>query len=313
MIRGPGIVSVRPLRPGRIVGGYEVIAPLVAGGMGQLYQVTDIALGRDAVLKVLHDKHATRVDLAARLREEARVLAHLDGIGVPDIYAMGDLDEQRPYFVMERLRGRDLQAELSRLGVMSVPTSVRLVLDLLATLEAVHQRSVVHRDIKLDNLFLRESGRLSLLDFGVARRTDEPLDLTQTGMTMGTLRNMAPEQHLGADIDERTDLYAAGLVLFELMTGRGPFDHLGVSQSARRAAHCAVSPPPPSSLAPQHVPKPIEEVVLRSLSKRREDRYRSAASLARALVEASESAHGNDEGPTFVDPSLWFMGRWDAA
>ncbi len=313
MIRRPGIASVRPLRPGTIVGGYEVIAPLVAGGMGQLYQVTDIALGRDAVLKVLHDKHAMRSDLAARLREEGRILAHLDGIGVPAVYAVGDLDEQRPYLVMERLYGRDLQAELSRLGVMSIPTSVRLVLDLLATLAAVHQRSVVHRDVKLDNLFLCESGRVSLLDFGVARRTDEPLDLTQTGMTMGTLRNMAPEQHLGADVDERTDIYAAGLVLFELMTGRGPFDHLGASQSARRAAHCAVSPPAPSSLAPQHVPKPIEDVVLRALSKRREDRYRSAASMARALVEASESAHGNDEGPTFVDPSLWFMGRWDAA
>lgn len=312
-MRGPGIASARPLRPGTIVGGYEVIAPLVAGGMGQLYEVTDIALGRDAVLKVLHDRHATRADLAARLREEARILAHLDAAGVPAIYAVGDLDEHRPYFVMERLRGRDLQAEIARLGVMSVPTSVRLVLDLLATLEAVHQRSVVHRDVKLDNLFLCESGRVSLLDFGVARRTDEPLDLTQTGMTMGTLRNMAPEQHLGADVDERTDLYAAGLVLFELTTGRGPFDHLGASQSARRAAHCAAAPPTPSSVAPQHIPKAIEAVILRSLSKRRDDRYSSARAMARALFEASETAHGSDEGPTLVDPSLWFIGRWDAA
>jgi len=304
--RGPGIASVRSIRPGAIIGDYEVIAPLCTGGMGQLYAVTDLALGRDAVLKVLLDKHAGRHDLAARLREEARVLAYLGGARVPAVYAVGEVDEHRPYFVMERLYGRDLQGELARFGVMSVPTSIRLVLDLLATLQTIHERSVVHRDVKLDNLFLCESGRLSLLDFGVARRLEDPLDLTQTGMTMGTLRNMAPEQHMGAEADERTDVYAAGLVLFELLTGRGPFDHLGVSQAARRAAHCGAVPPPPSSLAPQVVPRELDVVVLRALAKNKKARFASAVAMARALGDATD--HGNDEGPTFVDPSLWRMG-----
>jgi len=156
--------------------------------------------------------------------------------------------------------------------------------------------------VKLDNLILDDQGRLHLIDFGVARRRDAPLALTRPGVAMGTLRMMAPEQHAGEEADERTDVYAAGLVLFELVTGRGPFDHLSGNAAAMRAAHCGSTPPLPSWCAPQSVPSAVEAVVTRALAKRAEDRFASARAMATALRDTA--GYENIEGPTFVDPSM---------
>jgi serine/threonine protein kinase len=297
----PGLSATSPLRRGSVVGGYEILVQLCSGGMGQLYEVADLTLGRRALLKVLHERHRGRRDYAARLREEARLLAHLTGARVPAVFGTGEVRDGQPYFVMERLFGRDLRFELARFGLMSVPTSVRIVLDLLDTLAFIHERAVVHRDVKLENLILDDKGRLFLIDFGVARRTDAPLALTRPGIAMGTLRTMAPEQHVGQQADERTDVYAAGLVLFELLTGRGPFDHVGRNAQAIRAAHCASAPPLPSWCAPQNVPSAVEAVVVRALAKRAEDRFTSARAMADALRDTA--GYENVEGPTFVDPS----------
>jgi serine/threonine protein kinase len=128
------------------------------------------------------------------------------------------------------------------------------------------------------------------------------LDLTQTGMVMGTSRSMAPEQHLGAEADERTDLYAVGLLLYELVCGRGPFDHVGRGHIALRTAHCSTPAAPPSALAPQPIPRAVDDVVLRALAKRQRDRFASARVMAEALRAASD--HGSNEGPTYVDPSF---------
>jgi serine/threonine protein kinase len=303
---GPGIRSTGALRRGLVVGGYEIVAPLCAGGMGQLYDVVDKALGRRAVLKVLHERHRERQDYAERVREEARVLARLCDARVPAVFTSGELGDGRPYFVMERLYGRDLRGELARFGVMSVPTSVRLVLDLLDTLALIHARAIVHRDVKLDNLLCSDKGELYLLDFGVARRTDVRLALTRPGVAMGTLGWMAPEQLAGEEADERTDVYAAGLVLFELLTGRGPFDHVGRSALALRAAHCGMTPPKPSACASQFVPASVDGVVAKALAKRSRDRFQSARAMAGALRDVT--GYGSDEGPTFVDPSIYREG-----
>jgi serine/threonine protein kinase len=305
-MRGPGLRSAGSLERGTVVGGYEVLGELCSGGMGQLYDVADTTLGRRAVLKVLHDRHRGRHDYEARLREEARLLAMLGDARVPAVFAIGEVRQGQPYFVMERLWGRDLRKELARLGVFSVPTAIRLAIDLLETLAVIHARSIVHRDIKPENLLLCDKGRLYLLDFGVARRTDFSLGLTRPGVAMGTLKWMAPEQIAGEDADDRSDVYAAGLVLFEILTGRGPFDHLGASAQALRIGHSTMTPPSASSCAPQVVPGAVESILAKALAKRARDRFASARAMADALRDAS--GYGSDEGPTFVDPSTFREG-----
>lgn len=304
MTRGPGLRSAAATRRAPAVDGYEILGPLRSGGMGQLYDVADKGLGRRAVLKVLAEKHRDRRDYAERVRMEARILAKLFGARVPAVFTSGELADGRPYFVMERLYGGDLGAELKRFGVLSVPTSVRIVLDLLDTLALVHARSIVHRDVKLENLFLNERGDLYLLDFGVARRTDVRLDLTRPGVAMGTVGWMAPEQLAGEEADERTDVYAAGLVLYQLVAGRGPFD--GVTRSAIREAHFHATPAALSACASQLVPRSLDPIVSKALSKRGRDRFASARAMADALRDVC--GPGNDEGPTFVDPSIYREG-----
>ncbi len=303
-------MSVHATRPGAAlsagarVGGYRVVGPLCDGGMGQLYEVIDVGLERAGVLKVLHGKHGARADLGERLRQEARLLVELQGARVPMVYATGALDDGRPYFVMELLGGCDLRAELRRLGVMSVPTSARLLVDVLETVVTLHERGIVHRDLKLENLFLGEAGRVFVLDFGVARHRSRSLDLTTTGVALGTLRTMAPEQHLACEVDERCDVYGAGLALYELLTGRGPFDHLARTAQAMRAAHCSTAPAPPSAVAPHSVPPAFDRIALRALAKRPRDRFGTALAMLHAVREASWSL-GADEGPTFIDPEVW--------
>src|SRR5262249_353361 len=151
-------------------------------------------LGKHVALKILHRYHRGRTDLAERMRSEARSLAVLRHPNLVDVFDMGMTRDGRPYFAMELLRGRDLRAELSRFGVISVPTALGLVIQLLDGLSAAHAAAIVHRDIKLENLFLCDDGAVKILDFGVAKVAREGGFVTQHGRSVGTPRSMAPEQ-----------------------------------------------------------------------------------------------------------------------
>jgi serine/threonine protein kinase len=181
---------------------------------------------------------------------------------------------------MELLTGRDLRGELRRLGVLSVPAALDLVAQALDGLEVVHRAGVIHRDLKLENLFLCADGSLKVLDFGIAERVGS--SAPGRGV-VGTARCMAPEQHASGVVDARTDIYAMGLVLYELVAGRGPFDELRGRDHAMRYAHCERRPPPPSTFAPQEVPTSVEEVILKAIAKRPEQRFQSAAEMAAVL------------------------------
>lgn len=280
---------------------YSVLDRLRAGGMGAIYEVRHDLLGRTSVLKVLHPRHRSRADHAERLRDEARVLARLHGAPVPIVFDTGALEDGRPFFTMERLRGGDLRAELRRFGVLSVPTAVAQVAALLAVLEEVHARSVIHCDIKADNVFLGEDGKLSLIDFGVSMDLERAHASSRPCMMLGTPRSMAPEQHEAAGVDERTDLYAVGLLLHELVVGRGPFDHHGSSAAELRFAHTRCEPASPSRHAPQMVPREVARVIGRALAKAPDARYANASSMREALLEAGAMSLVDDE--TTVD--LW--------
>lgn len=286
---------------------WRVLRPLGEGGMGAIWEVEHVELGRRAALKTPHAHRRGRPEAASRLRDEAQALARIRHPGVPDVLDLGTLDDGRPYFVMERVQGRDLRGELTRHGVLSVPTAMRLVAQLLEALEAVHGAALVHRDIKLENLILRDDGHLVLIDFGLALRVNDPLGRTGRGRAVGTPRSMSPEQHERGSVDHRADLYAAGLCLFELIAGRGPFDHLRSNVASMHHAHCERTPPLLGDVAPQLVPPRLDELTRRALAKSPEDRFRHAGEMRAALraVEARpRTPRWCSEEPAFADTQL---------
>lgn len=296
---------VRSLEPGDLINGsYRVRGRIATGGMGDLFEVVHRGLDRVCVLKVLRECHMARPDFAERLRQEARLVSRVGSPAAPAVYDAGALDDGRPYFVMEKLEGCDLKTEIRRLGMLAVPTAVSLVRDLLRALEHVHACGVVHRDIKLANVWLSIDGSLKILDFGIALRECATLRLTGQGVALGTPRSMAPEQHAALTADARADVYAAGLVLFELLTGTGPFDRVTRTLDGFANAHRQELPPSPALLASQFIPPAIARVVLRALEKSPAARYQSARAMADALDETALDTFGplQSEEPTDVDP-----------
>ncbi|EYF04769.1 Hypothetical protein CAP_4245 [Chondromyces apiculatus DSM 436] len=293
------------LRPGaRLVSGGLVVGRLLGqGGMGEVYEAEHPALGRRFALKVLHRDLHDCPDSAARLADEAHLLGRIRHPGVVQVIDLGMTGDGRPYFVMELLSGRDLSIALARRGAFPPAEALALVAQLLATLDAVHAAGIVHRDIKLDNLLLDDRGALKLVDFGVARSARRPSrSRTAAGAVVGTPRTMAPEQCIpGSAVDARTDLYAVGLVLYELVAGRGPFDDLCEHPLALRFAHCDREPHPPSRFAPQPVPLPVEALILRALEKDPAHRFQSAREMAAAVHAAQE--HLDGATPRTVPPA----------
>ncbi|UQA60935.1 serine/threonine-protein kinase [Polyangium aurulentum] len=283
-----------PMRRGDHVRGspWTVVRPLGQGGMGEVFEVEHALLGRRAALKILHRDHRGRDDLAARLYDEARMLASVRHDNLVDVLDLGVVEgDGRPYLVMELLSGRDLRSELLRVGAFSVPAAVDIVIDALRGLSVLHEAGIVHRDIKPENLFLCDDGRVKVLDLGVAEILGGEVMFARGGPSLGTPRTMAPEQCEGRPVGPPADLYAMGLVLYELVSGRGPFDNVdGID--ALRFAHGQRKPPPPSRIAPQAIPANVEAIILRALEKSPEDRFPSAAAMAAALREARPGAPG---------------------
>src|SRR5690606_3770089 len=266
---------------------YRAIQELGRGGMGEVFLCEHVGLGSKVVVKLLHAELSDKSALVDRMRLEAQALARLNQ---PNIVRVTDFDRTptgRPFFVMEFLPGRslaDLVAE--RGGVLPVPEAVNMVRQALAGLGAAHQAGMVHRDIKLDNLFVADATghdgqvrpTIKILDFGVAKvlapTGDAPAPLavpTKTGMVVGTPLFFAPEQARGQKLDHRADIYAMGLVLYNLLAGRGPFDDAAnITEMAR--AHVFKVPDPPSRLAPQPVSAELDAIVLRAVQKKPEDR-----------------------------------------
>jgi serine/threonine protein kinase len=295
-----------PLCAGQRVRGYLIVRCVGQGGMGEVYEVEHRALGRRCVLKMLHRKHAARADLAEQMRLEARVLASIHHENLVEVYDLGTSEDGRPYFVMELLRGNDLRRELGRLGPLAVPSALALTGQALLGLAAAHGAGVVHGDVKLDNLLLCEDGALRVLDFGLgvgqrAQRAAGPLCVA------GTPRTMAPEQCRGETIDARTDVYGVGLVLYELIAGRGPFDDLRGDLLALRRAQLEREPAPPSRLAPQRVSPSVDEAVLRAIAKDPAERFQSAREMLDALLSLRGERRRRSGAPPA--PRSWEDGR----
>ncbi len=217
----------REFADGQIVPGtrYRVLGHLGSGGMGSVYLVEHTELGKQFVLKALFRELAGRKDLVARLRQEWRSLARLNHANIVNVTDAGTSESGVPFYVMERVEGETLADLLKREHALGVPRAVGIAAAVLDGLSAAHEIGIVHRDVKPPNIFVVAGGGVRLLDFGVAKLADQSSEvITARGVAIGTPRYMSPEQAKGQPVDARADLYAVGLVLFESISGQGPFD-----------------------------------------------------------------------------------------
>jgi serine/threonine protein kinase len=262
------------------LGKYEIVASLGSGGMGEVYRALDPRLEREVAIKVLRSL-ASNAETQARLWREARAAASVSHPGICQIYDVGESDEQL-FIVMELLTGDSLATRL-KAGAIKPDEAVTTALGILGALTALHSRQIVHRDLKPSNVFITDGG-IKLLDFGLARSSESSgteQTLTKTGMVVGTPRYMAPEQWAEGALDPRSDLFAAGAILFEMLSGQPAFPGNDLMQ-----VYHAIMSGQPAALAGSASVSAIDGVIHRALEKRPEDRYQSADAMAQALRSA---------------------------
>ena len=280
------------MTPGTRLGPYEIAAQIGAGGMGEVYRARDVRLHRDVAIKVLPANLPAASQARERFEREARAIAALQHPNICTIYDVGETDDRLTYLVMELLHGETLQQRLAR-GSMDGAALIDTALSLADALSDAHGAGVVHRDIKPANIFLTDRGP-KILDFGLAKTSagaDHAPSVAQTalvtapGATLGTVAYMSPEQLRGEDVDERSDLFSLGLVLYEMATGRPAF--VGATAAVVAAAILNETPQPPRRTRPDLDPR-LERIVLKAIEKDRARRYQHAGDLRADLAQLND-------------------------
>jgi len=284
-----------PLTPGTMLGQYEILSPVGAGSMGEVYRARDTLLDREAAIKVLPDFASSSRDRLLRFEQEAKAAAALNHPNILSVYQMGNY-EGVPYLVSELLEGKTL-AEALRRGPLPLRKAIDYGIQIAQGLAAAHERGIVHRDLKPDNLFATKEGRIKILDFGLAKmaeRKDSNISQSPTvtlpGVAIGTIGYMSPEQLRGQPTDHRTDIFAFGAILYEMVMGTRSFAK--PTEADTISAILNEEPPSISQLSPD-TPAGVERVVHRCLEKNPEQRFQSASDLAfalEALLDPSSSS-----------------------
>src|SRR5689334_16977444 len=264
---------------------YEIGGVLGRGGMAEVHRGRDLRLGREVAVKVLRSDLARDPSFQVRFRREAQAAASLNH---PAIVAVYDTGEDRtssgatPYIVMEYVEGETLRDVLRREGRLDPTRAMQLTADICGALDFSHRNGIVHRDVKPGNVMITPQGTVKVMDFGIARAvSDSAATMTSTAAVIGTAQYLSPEQARGEAVDARSDVYAAGCVLYELLTGEPPFT--GDSPVAVAYQHVREDPKSPSEVNPA-VPPQLDAVVLKALSKNPANRYQSAAEMRSDLV-----------------------------
>jgi serine/threonine protein kinase len=267
---------------GKTLGTYQIMEELGRGGMAVVYRAYQSSLNRYVAIKVLPPQLAFDRQFVERFFREARAAASLRH---PNIVVIHDVAEQDGlyYIVMEYLEGQTLKEIIEQAGALPPGRAVRILDQVAAALDHAHQRGFVHRDVKPANIFVAEGDRVTLTDFGIAKALSEAEQLTRTGSLVGTPEYMSPEQAEGGRVDHRTDLYALGIVLYQMLTGRVPFK--GNTPSSTLYAIVHKPAPAPREINPT-LPTAVEAVVLRALAKRPDDRFQQGAEMVRDLRNA---------------------------
>jgi serine/threonine-protein kinase len=268
-------------------GRYQVTARIASGGMGEVYRAHDAVLAREVAIKVLHQTLAGDAGFIDRFRREARSAALLSHPNIVAVHDWGSTDGTY-FMVMEYIRGRNLRDLLTANGRLEPAQVADVLLQVLAALEHAHRRGIVHRDVKPENVLVTGDGTVKVADFGLARALAESRITQAPGTVTGTVQYLAPEQIQGDPADPRTDLYALGVVGYELLTGQVPF--MGETSLAIAYKHLTDRVPAPSAAEPSVSPE-LDRVVLAATEKRRDHRPSSAAELRDSVLEvASELA-----------------------
>src|SRR4051812_17414554 len=280
---------MRPVNGVTFGGRYQLSRRVAIGGMGEVWEATDLVIGRQVAIKILKDEYLGDPGFLERFRAEARHAALVNHEGIANVYDYGE-EEGSAYLVMELVPGEALSSILERDHVLSTDKVLDIVAQTAAALQAAHAAGLVHRDIKPGNLLITPDGRVKITDFGIARIADQ-VPLTATGQVMGTVQYLSPEQASGRSASPTTDIYSLGIVAYESLAGRRPFT--GESQVAIAMAQINETPPE----LPVTISEPVRNLVYACIAKNPADRPASAAHLARAAqalrrgdVEAAAAA-----------------------
>ena len=282
------------LASGTKLGPYEILSPLGAGGMGEVYRANDPRLGREVAIKVLPEELAGSPEALARFASEARAVAALSHPNILALFDVGEADGVR-YAVSELLEGETLRVAMAH-GPMPLRRALNIAREVADGLAAAHEKGIVHRDVKPENVFLTKDGRTKVLDFGLARhdvsrrgpddtRSPTLAAISEKGVVLGTVAYMSPEQARGTDVDFRSDQFSLGTLLYEMLVGGKPFDAASVPETL--TAIIRDEPEPLEKRAP-HVPAPVRWLVERLLAKEPSERYHSTRDAVRDLKGLSD-------------------------
>jgi eukaryotic-like serine/threonine-protein kinase len=285
-------------------GRYRIQRKLGAGGMADVYLAEDQELGRRVAIKILNSRHGNDDQFIERFRREAKNAAALNHPNIVSIYDRGEAEDTY-YIAMEFLDGRTLKELIVGRGAAPINVAIEYARQILSALRFAHRHGIVHRDIKPHNVLVDGEGRVKVTDFGIARAGTS--QMTETGSIVGTAQYLSPEQARGGEVDPRSDLYSLGIVLYELLTGKTPFD--GETPVEIAMKHLSTAPKPPSRLR-SDIPPELDMVVLRALAKNPDDRYQSADEMEADLERV---ARGARVSATTADTATQVLSRPAAA
>jgi len=303
---------------GQEIGRYTILCPLGSGGMGQIYLAEDAKLRRKIALKFIAQQFATDPQRVRRFEQEALAASALNHPNICVIHELGITENNRHFIAMEYIQGITVRDQLSR-GPLPVKQALNIAIQVATALSSAHASGIIHRDIKPENIMLRPDGYVKVLDFGLAKLTEIVRDQeqpgaganvhTDTGMLMGTVKYMSPEQLRDTKIDERTDIWSLGIVLYEMLTGSTPFEAPSSNESV---AAILASQPSPLKF-PEGIPKQLQGIVREAMEKKREQRYQTVTKFATDLsrLEAGSEAsfhpiRGNEQPTRKIEPSGLF-------
>ena len=285
-------------------GRYRIQRKLGAGGMADVYLAEDQELGRRVAIKILNSRHGNDDQFIERFRREAKNAAALNHPNIVSIYDRGEAEDTY-YIAMEFLDGRTLKELIIGRGAAPINVAIEYARQILSALRFAHRHGIVHRDIKPHNVLVDGEGRVKVTDFGIARAGTS--QMTEAGSIVGTAQYLSPEQAKGGEVDPRSDLYSLGVVLYELLTGKTPFD--GETPVEIAMKHLSTTPKPPSALRPD-VPPELDMVVMRALAKNPDERYQSADEMEGDLERV---ARGAKVSATTMDTATQVLRRPAAA
>lgn len=283
------------------LGDYKIIRPIAKGGMGEVFEATQLRLGRSVALKVLNRQLANDEQFIARFEREAKAAAALNHPNVVHVYDFGQ-EDSKAYLVMELIEGQDLAKVVSLNGKMPLKDGLRIVADVASALQEAHGKGIIHRDIKPANILLTSKGIVKVLDLGLARRLDDDSDLTATGAGIGTPHFMSPEQARDAHhVDHRADIYSLGIALLYLLTGKRPYE--GKSSYSIVLAH-STEPLPSGLELGTELPPYVEALLQKMAAKNPADRYSDYATLIADIrrVQRGEMPAGKLDDNTSTQP-----------